>query len=268
MIRSLKEHWPEYSAELLLTAVFLAVACLVFYFLKYPASPVVALLPSPFVRQLIIGVILCAASIGLVFSPLGQRSGAHLNPAITLTFLRLGKVKAWDAFFYVCAQFVGGVLGVAAMARLLPGMLGSETIKLVATTPGPTGEWAAFIAEFIIAFVLMLTLLVVNNTPHVARWTAFFAGVLSAIYIIFEAPISGASANPAASFGPELVGQLWQGWWIYLTAPVLAMQLAAICFRASGRRIYCAKIHHYNGERCIFNCEFPALLEREKSGKK
>jgi aquaporin Z len=73
--------------------------------------------------------------------------------------------------------------------------------------------------------------------------------------------------NPARTFGSAFVGHLWTGLWIYFTAPVMAMQLAAFVYLRSKRTVYCAKYHHYNRHRCIFNCRFPELLERERAQK-
>jgi len=75
------------------------------------------------------------------------------------------------------------------------------------------------------------------------------------------------SMNPARTFAPAFVGHLWTGLWIYFTAPVLAMQLAALVYLRTKRTVYCAKYHHYNRQRCIFNCRFPELLAREQMQK-
>jgi aquaporin Z len=75
------------------------------------------------------------------------------------------------------------------------------------------------------------------------------------------------SMNPARTFSSAFVGHLWTGLWIYFIAPVLAMQLAATLYLRSKRPVYCAKYHHYNQHRCIFNCRFPELLEREQAQK-
>ena len=103
-----------------------------------------------------------------------------------------------------------------------------------------------------------------SNTPQIARYTGLFAGALVAIYITLESPLSGMSMNPARTFGSAFVGRLWTGLWIYFTAPVLAMQLAATFYLGGKRTVYCAKYHHYNQHRCIFNCRFPELLARER----
>src|SRR6266478_7036763 len=267
MFRAFKEHWPEYFCEAAELGLFMISASLFTMLLWHPSSPVLNLIPDPFVRRTLTGMAMGGTAIALVFSPLGKRSGAHFNPAVTLTFWRLGKVKNWDAFFYVVAQFIGGIAGVFVVALVARAMLSHPTVKYVATLPGPHGMAIAFIAELIIAFILMTVVLNVSNTPHIARYTGLFAGALVAIYITFEAPFSGMSMNPARTFGSAFVGHLWTGLWIYFIAPVLAMQLAATLYLRGKGVVYCAKYHHYNRHRCIFNCRFPELLERERATK-
>ena len=267
MLRSLKEHWPEYFCEAAELGLFMVSASLFTMLLWHPSSPVLNLIPDPFVRRMLTGITMGGTAIALVFSPLGKRSGAHFNPAVTLTFWRLGKVKNWDAFFYVIAQFIGGIAGVFVVTLVARTMLSHPAVKYVATLPGPHGMAIAFIAELIIAFILMTVVLNVSNTPHLARFTGIFAGCLVAIYITLEAPFSGMSMNPARTFSSAFVGHLWTGLWIYFIAPVLAMQLAALIYLWSKRTVYCAKYHHHNNQRCIFNCRFPELLEREQASK-
>src|SRR6266446_143958 len=263
MLRSLKEHWPEYLCEAAELGIFMISAGLFTVLLAHPNSPVLTVIPSQFIRRMLTGIAMGSTAIALIFSPLGKRSGAHFNPAVTLTFWRLGKVKNWDAFFYIIAQFVGGIMGVFAVALFVREALSHPKVNYAATLPGPQGMAIAFIAEFAIAFILMAVVLRVSNTPHIARYTGLFAGALVATYITLEAPFSGMSMNPARTFGPAFVGHLWTGLWIYFTAPVLAMQFAAFVYSRSKRPVYCAKYHHYNRHRCIFNCRFPELLERE-----
>src|SRR5438876_948134 len=141
----------------------------------------------------------------------------------------------------------------------IPNMIPSETVRRMLT--------GIAMGSTAIAFVLMSVVLRVSNTPHIARYTGLFAGALVATYITLEAPFSGMSMNPARTFGSAFVGHLWTGLWIYFTAPVLAMQLAAMLYLHSKGVVYCAKYHHYNRHRCIFNCRFPELLEREQAQK-
>jgi aquaporin Z len=263
MLRALRTHWPEYLIEATLLGLFMISASLFTMLLEYPGSPAVAVLPDGFVRRMLIGIAMGLTALALILSPLGKRSGAHFNPAVTLTFLRLGKVQPWDAFFYVVAQFLGGIVGVAIVAAAVPWLLADPSVNFVATLPGMAGIGIAFAAEFAISFVLMLTVLNVSNHARLARYTPFFAATLVAGYITFEAPLSGMSMNPARTFGSAFVGHVWTGLWIYFTAPVLAMQVAALVYRRSGRVVYCAKLHHHNGARCIFNCAFSQLAELE-----
>jgi aquaporin Z len=263
MMRALREHWPEYLLEAAELALFMVAAGAFTTFLEWPGSPAHQAIAGPFLRRLLIGLAMGLTAIGLIFSPMGKRSGAHMNPAVTLTFLRLGKIRPWDALFYIVAQFIGAMTGVALAALLMHDGFVPPPVNHVATVPGPSGVGVAFMAEFGISFALMLTVLIVGNTPTLARWTGVFAGGLVASYITFEAPLSGMSMNPARTLGSAVAASLWTGLWVYFTAPVLAMLLAAEVHVRSRRAVYCAKLHHHNGARCIFNCDFHRLLDQE-----
>lgn len=261
--RAVREHWPEYLCEAAELGLFMVSAGLFTILLWYPKSPIPTMIPSEFVRRMLTGIAMGGTAIALIFSPLGKRSGAHFNPAVTLAFWQLGKVKNWDAVFYIIAQFAGAIVGVFVVALFVHEALSHPKVNYAATVPGMYGIIVAFIAEFAIAFLLMSVVLRVSNTPHLARYTGLFAGALVATYITLEAPFSGMSMNPARTFGSAFVGHLWMGLWIYFTAPVLAMQVAAMLYRRGKRTVYCAKYHHHNSQRCIFNCRFPELLARE-----
>src|SRR5262249_56877183 len=110
-------------------------------------------------------------------------SGAHLNPAVTLTFWRLGKVAPADAVFYVAAQFAGGVAGTMLVTALLGERFTMPPIFAAATLPGRPGELAALLAEIAIAFIMMTTVLAANASMRLMRWTGVCAGVLVALYI-------------------------------------------------------------------------------------
>jgi len=83
-------------------------------------------------------------------------------------------------------------------------------------------------------------------------------GALVAVYISIEAPLSGMSMNPARTFGSAFGAHLWTSLWIYFTAPPLGMLLAAESYKRikGSRPVACAKLHHYNNKRCIFQCNF------------
>jgi aquaporin Z len=245
------------AAEL---AAFMVAACAFGAALGHPASPVLAWAPDPFVRRAVMGVAMGLTAIGIVSSPFGQRSGGHLNPAFTLTFLRLGKIAPWDACFYVAAQFAGGLAGVVASAWVLGAPVAHPDVNYVVTTPGPGGEAVAFTAEVVISFGMMVAVLVVGNHASWARHTPLCAGALVAAYITFEAPLSGMSMNPARTLASAWPAHVWSSLWIYFVAPPLGMLAAAECYVRGGaaRRVHCAKLHHQNARRCIFRCEVGA----------
>ena len=200
--------------------------------------------------------------MALIYSPWGKQSGAHFNPAVTLTFYRLGKIKTWDAIFYISAQFLGGAAGVLATLDVLWDFVRDPSVNYVVTVPGKAGVTVAFLAELAISFGLMLTVLKVMNTDGVARFTGWAAGILVAFYITVEAPFSGMSMNPARSFGSAFPADLWTAWWIYFTAPPIGMLLAAELYRRfSAGPVICAKLHHQNDKRCIFRCGFQSIQD-------
>jgi aquaporin Z len=119
---------------------------------------------------------------------------------------------------------------------------------------------AAFAAEVLITFVLMTVVLAVANDPRTNRYTGMAAGACVALFITFEAPVSGMSMNPARSLGSAVASGRFENLWIYFVAPPLGMLVAAearIRLRGLGS-VLCAKLHHGNPARCIFRCAYPA----------
>jgi len=257
MIKALKAHWPEYLMEAAELAIFMVSASVFTILLYHPSSPVVRAIPAEFTRRLITGLAMGLTLIGIVYSPWGKRSGAHMNPAFTLTFWRLGKVAPWDATFYSLAQFIGGLGGILVVAGVVSSSLSHPAVNYVATVPGPNGPWVAFAAEASISFLLVIIVLILTNKPQVARLTGVVAGICVATFITFESPLSGMSMNPARTLGSAFLPHLWQSLWIYFTAPPLGMLLAAEAYVLLKARVTCAKYHHQNNFRCIF-CEYQA----------
>ena len=252
------------SAEL---GLFMVSACLFTTVLEYPASPARQLLPTPFVRHVFIGVAMALTLLALIRSAWGKRSGAHMNPAMTLMFLRLGKVEAWDAIFYVVGQFVGGFIGVLLAFLFIGRPLAHPSVSFAVTRPGMLGISVAFVAELLISFVLAITVLVTSNHKKLSRFTPYFAAGLVATYITFEAPLSGMSMNPARTLGSALSAHAFQALWIYFTAPPIAMLLASEVYLhlRSASAVFCAKLNHHNHARCIFRCRFEELLETNRA---
>jgi aquaporin Z len=259
LLEALRRHWPEYLMEAAGLGLFMISACLFAAILEHPDSSTHrALAGEPTLRRVLVGLAMGLTAIGIVYSPWGQRSGAHLNPALTFTFWRLGKVAGPDAAFYAGAQFLGGAAGVFLMTLALPGAISHPAVNYAVTVPGARGAAVAFAAEAAISMGLMLVVLAASNSRRLHRYTGLLAGLLVATYISLEAPLSGMSMNPARTFASSLNARLWTSLWIYFTAPPLGMLLAAELYhRVRGlEAVRCAKLNHENRQRCIFRCNF------------
>lgn len=266
MFNALRQHWPEYLMEAAGLGVFMISACVFTILLEHPASPVRMAINDPFFRRFLIGIAMGLTAIAIIYSPWGKQSGAHINPSVTITFLRLGKVKSWDACFYIIAQFAGALIGVTLVLVLFRHLMAHPSVNFVDTLPGPGGTIVAFIAELTISFLLMTVILIVSNTKRIARYTGIFAGILVATYITIEAPLSGMSMNPARTFGSAIPANHLMYLWVYFTAPVLGMLLASeVYVRVMGlSSISCAKLHHQNDKRCI-HCGYPSAIKSTES---
>ena len=145
--------------EAALLGAFMVSACTFGILLGLPTSPLRQAIPSDFTRGFLGGIAMGCTAIAIFFSPWGKQSGAHINPSVTLTFFRLGKVKLWDAVFYITAQFFGAVLGVLFIAAFLRPELSHGAVRFVVTTPGKSGAWIAFLAEYLISSGMMAAVL-------------------------------------------------------------------------------------------------------------
>jgi aquaporin Z len=240
-----------------LLGLFMVSACTVGVLLDHPASPVARFVTSPMARRILGGLAMGLTAVALIYSPWGSRSGANMNPATTLCFLRLGRIGRWDTAGYIIAQFTGAVTGVAVAAAALGSLVRDPAVNFVATRPGPAGPVVAWAAEFAIAFTMMSTVLTVNRLGTFARYTGLAAGALVALSITFEAPLSGMSLNPARTFGSAVWAQLWDSLWVYFTAPPAGMLLAVEVQRLLGRRTWhlCGKWAHSENDPCVFRCD-------------
>ena len=246
-----------------LLGLFMVAACGFATLLEHPASPAHQALPDGHVRRVLMGLAMGLTAIGLVYSPWGRQSGAHMNPSLTLTFFRLGKIEPCDALGYVVGQFLGGLAGVLVVRAALGMLVAHPAVRFATTVPRPGGIAAAFVAEFLISFLLMGVVLLASNSPRLTRWTPVFCGTLVATYIALEAPISGMSMNPARSFASALAAWQWTALWVYFTAPPLGMLTAGETYvqLCGAHRVLCAKLAHHSARRCIFRCNFGALGE-------
>ena len=115
-VDAIRRHWPEYLMEAAGVGILVTAACLAGALLEHPHSPVVQVISSLFARRLLMGIVMGLVAAGIVYSPWGKQSGAHLNPSVSLTFFRLGKVNSYDLLFYAIAQLAGAALLLAMFA--------------------------------------------------------------------------------------------------------------------------------------------------------
>jgi len=262
---ALASHWPEYVCEFACLGLFMLSACSFGVLLGHPDSPLRAAVQHAFARGLLGGLAMGLTALAIFLSPWGKRSGAHINPAVTLSFLWLRKIGGWDAFFYTLFQFLGGIAGVLISAAVYGEALSAPPVSYVVTRPGPAGVAVAFAAEFLLAALMLTVVLQSSNSTRLARFTPFFAASLVTLFITFEAPLSGMSINPARTLGSAVGAQTFTAIWIYFTAPVAGMLFAAALYRRSQglHRVFCAKLHHHNQQRCIFRCRFGELYVQQ-----
>lgn len=171
-----------------------------------------------------------AASFGLVvmvmIAAVGHISGAHLNPAVTIAFA-LTRHFEWRAVpAYVAGQLLGAVAGAAVLRAIFPG-------------PGSLGATApvgaplqALGLEILLSAVLMFVIVsVATDTRAVGQLAAIAIGGTVALDALWGGPISGASMNPARSFGPALVAGAWRAHWIYWLGPIVGAVLGAAIYQ-------------------------------------
>jgi aquaporin Z len=268
-----KRHWRLYVDEGAELAIFMISACFFTVWLFDPALPIVHLLPSSALRRLLMGISMGATAVLIIRSPMGKRSGAHFNPAITFTYFRLGKIDKWDASFYVVSQFIGGICGVGLSALCLRSSLALPTVDYAVTVPVVTvprwdGIADAFCAEYFMAALLMLVVLWFSNRPPLAQYTSYLVGVLIVFYVFIFAPVSGFSINPARTTGSAVFAHVWTAVWLYFVAPVLGMMTSAqIYLRAYGiESVLCAKLHPDPKYPCPFLCQFPFHRHPHRDG--
>ena len=180
MIDALKQHWPEYLMEAWCLGTFMVSACMFGVLLFNPSSPLSSW--NFMLRNVLMGTAMGTTAVAIIRSPLGRRSGAHFNPAVTLTFLRLGKINTRDAVWYIAFQFAGGVAGVLIAYLVLGGLLADSAVNFVVTVPGSYGQSTAFLAEIVISFLMMTMILFTSNSIRLARFTPIFAGCLVTLH--------------------------------------------------------------------------------------
>lgn len=169
----------------------------------------------------------------------GDISGAHLNPAVTIGFWAARRLPGRDVAPYIASQITGAIFASALLRFLFP-----QNQLLGATLPAGS-ESQSFVLEIVLTFFLMLTILNVSTGAKEKGVTAGIAiGAVIALEAMFAGPVSGASMNPARSFAPALVSGHFEHLWIYLVAPPLGAVAAMFACRCIREKDCCTKLKH------------------------
>jgi aquaporin Z len=185
-----------------------------------------------------VGVALTFGLIVLVMIyTVGDISGAHLNPAVTFGFWSAKRISLPDVLLYVPSQVIGAVAGSASLRLLFP-----QSTLLGSTMPAGS-EMQSLVLEFILTFLLMLTILNVSTGAKEKGITAGIAvGSVIALEAMFAGPICGASMNPARSFGPALLSGHFEHLWLYLVGPIAGAGIATFACRCIREKQCCGAV--------------------------
>lgn len=176
-----------------------------------------------------------AVGISLVFGLIvmvmvyatGHLSGAHINPAVTIAFTLSRHFPGRDAAAYVAAQLAGASAGALALLAVWPDQPGD----LGATVP-TVGVGSAFVYEAILtAFLMFVIMAVATDTRAVGAAAAIAIGGTVGLDALFGGPVTGASMNPARSFGPALAAGEWHDFWVYVAGPVIGAGAGAFAYQ-------------------------------------
>jgi aquaporin NIP len=157
----------------------------------------------------------------------GHLSGAHINPAVTIAFTLTRHFSPRDALAYIAAQLSGALLA----ALVLAGVWTDKPVHLGATVP-TVAAGSAFLYEAVLTAVLMFVIMAVaTDTRAIGAGAAIAIGGAIGLDALFGGAVTGASMNPARSFGPALVSGEWRDYWVYLAGPVIGAAAGALAYQ-------------------------------------
>jgi aquaporin Z len=225
--------------------MFMISASLMTILFQHPDCILAYHIPSGLMRRCLIGITMGATAVGIISSPWGRKSGAHINPSVTITMLMLRKISLRDAIFYIIFQTAGGIAGVCLISIVLPSYMNDSSVSYVVTIPGKAGITGAIIGEAIISFIMMFITLITSNNKKIEHLTVYIIGLLIISFVTIESPYSGFSMNPARTIASALPSHIWTAWPVYMIVPPLGMLIAAIAYTLSFNRGEFSSMKHY-----------------------
>jgi MIP family channel proteins len=173
-------------------------------------------------------------ALSIAVSNFGGISGAHVNPAVTFGMLVTRRIKPSLAMLYIVAQLLGASIAALACREIFPAEAVNAAMLGIPLPAGWVTTSTAFCAEFTMTFLLVTSVFgaAVDERGKTVNIGGFAIGLTVTIDILAGGPITGASMNPARSFGPALVMGHWEWHWLYWVAPILGGCAAALLYNA------------------------------------
>ena len=229
-------HFSEWMAEFAGTGVLMLGGLSAVMLDFGPGSPMAGLIPSISGRLLLTGLLFGGTGSLVAISPLGRRSGAHLNPAITLGFWLTRTLHPYDLLGYVAAQMLGAAAGTIVMQAAWGPT--ADALHDAITQPAPgMSDAPTMLLEAAMTALLVLTIFFFTSHRSTTRWTPVAVWLVVALLVWQGAPFTGASLNPARSFGPAIVSGHLAKLWIYFVGPLAGSILASGLAWAMGPRL-------------------------------
>ncbi len=245
-------HSPEYAAEFIGTAFLMFCVVGAVGIMFAPRSPAVSVIPSVSWRLFLTGLVLGGAGSFVAITPVGRLSGAHLNPAMSLGFFTLGRMHAQDLAGYITAQIAGASLGAWGGQAVFGHF--AFAVHDALNQPGHgVSTGLAIGGEVGATFALAAGVFAMVSRRSLMRWTPLAVIGVVAIIVWLDGDFSGASLNPARSFGPVVVTGNWHLFWVYVLGPCGGSMMAGVLHRfATPMEAITGKLFHDLHYRSIF----------------
>lgn len=216
---SSKAAWQATLAEL--------IAVMLFVFVGSGAIIGIGMVGADGGTTLIIAALAHGLAIAALVSAIGRVSGGHINPAVTVAAVVTGRMSLVKGAMYVAAQLIGALVGAALLLSVIPladqGTLGAHSLNVDVAS----GLIVEMILTFMLVFVIFATAMDPKGPGHLAP---FAIGLTVMVNHFVGVPLTGASMNPARSFGPALATGEWANHWVYWVGPIMGAVLAAIIY--------------------------------------
>jgi len=248
-------NWTEYFCEFTGSAIHIF-AGLTGIFLMSMINT------ADIIKYFIIGSFFAIGLLAVVYSPIGKRSGGHINPAVTTAFWLNGFMTNLDTICYIIAQFAGAIFAAWLAFVFFP------WTDFFVTLTVPAMEYPLVLSlfiEFVITFSLILAIVSFLSSNNTGRFTGIAAAIYIVLITVLFASISGASMNLARTFGTAAILMRFDYLLVYFTASVLGAFAAYFLFQVAtnGAKPICSKLCHKTDGPCLFkcSCEYSQLIQ-------